>query len=122
MHGLFEAVPNFSAGRDPGVLAAIRRAIEGHARVLDVHADADHNRSVFTCVGGADGLVDGLAAGIAVAGALGLAALGIGTGVASAAPPMPGTQRAQDQRPRPGPRGGPGWAPPPPPPPAPFYG
>jgi len=67
MHGLLEAVPNFSVGRDPGVLAAIRRAIEGHARVLDVHADADHNRSVFTCVGGADGLVDGLAAGIAVA-------------------------------------------------------
>ena len=44
-----------------------------------------------------------IAAGIAIAGALGLAAHGIGTGVANAAPPMAGTQ----------------WAPPPP---APFYG
>ncbi|HEX3330973.1 MAG TPA: hypothetical protein VHS27_13705 [Gaiellales bacterium] len=67
MHGLLEAVPNFSVGRDRAVLAAIRAAVEGHARVLDVHADADHNRSVFTCVGGADELVDGLEAGIAVA-------------------------------------------------------
>lgn len=67
MRGLLEAVPNFSVGRDGAVLAAIHDAIEGHARVLDVHADADHNRSVFTCVGAADGLVDGLEAGIAVA-------------------------------------------------------
>jgi glutamate formiminotransferase / 5-formyltetrahydrofolate cyclo-ligase len=67
MRGLLEAVPNFSVGRDLDVLAAIRAAIEAHARVLDVHADADHNRSVFTCVGDADGLVEGLEAGIAVA-------------------------------------------------------
>jgi hypothetical protein len=44
-----------------------------------------------------------IAAGIAVAGALGLAALGIGIGVANAAPPMPGTQWAQDWGPGPGP-------------------
>jgi glutamate formiminotransferase / 5-formyltetrahydrofolate cyclo-ligase len=67
MRGLLEAVPNFSVGRDLDVLAAIRGAIERHARVLDVHADADHNRSVFTCVGDADGLVAGLEAGIAAA-------------------------------------------------------
>ena len=67
MPGLLEAVPNFSVGRDLDVLAAIRAAVEAHARVLDVHADADHNRSVFTCVGDADGLVEGLAAGIAAA-------------------------------------------------------
>lgn len=67
MRGLLEAVPNFSVGRDLDVLAAIRAAIEAHARVLDVHADADHNRSVFTCVGEADGLVEGLEAAIAVA-------------------------------------------------------
>jgi glutamate formiminotransferase len=70
MRGLLEAVPNFSVGRDPDVLAAIRAAIEPRARVLDVHADADHNRSVFTCAGAADGLVEGLAAGIAVAAGL----------------------------------------------------
>jgi glutamate formiminotransferase / 5-formyltetrahydrofolate cyclo-ligase len=67
MRGLLEAVPNFSVGRDLDVLAAIRAAIERHARVLDVHADADHNRSVFTCVGDGAGLVEGLEAGIAVA-------------------------------------------------------
>jgi glutamate formiminotransferase len=67
MRGLLEAVPNFSVGRDLDVLAAIRAAIEAHARVLDVHADADHDRSVFTCVGDAGGLVNGLEAGIAVA-------------------------------------------------------
>jgi glutamate formiminotransferase / 5-formyltetrahydrofolate cyclo-ligase len=67
MQNLLEAVPNFSEGRDQAVLAAIREAIEGYARVLDVHADADHNRSVFTCVGEPQGLVDGLAAAVAVA-------------------------------------------------------
>jgi glutamate formiminotransferase len=67
MRGLIESVPNFSEGRDGPTLDAIRRALAEHARVLDVHADADHNRSVFTCVGTAAGLVDGLAAAIAVA-------------------------------------------------------
>ncbi len=70
MQNLLEAVPNFSEGRDQGVLAAIREAIEGHARVLDVHADADHNRSVFTCVGEPNGLVSGLARAVAVAARL----------------------------------------------------
>jgi len=67
MRGLLEAVPNFSVGGERSKKDAIRTAIEGHARVLDVHADPDHNRSVFTCVGAADQLVDGLDAGIAVA-------------------------------------------------------
>ena len=68
-----------------------------------------------------------LAAGAAIAGALGFAAVGVGSGVANAAPPTPGAQWAQD----PGWGYGPGWhgggrgpgfwAPPPPPPP-PFYG
>lgn len=61
------------------------------------------------------------AAGIAVAAALGLAALGIGSGVATAAPGAPGTQFVQDRwghGPGPGPWGGPGWGPPP----APYYG
>jgi glutamate formiminotransferase / 5-formyltetrahydrofolate cyclo-ligase len=67
MQNLLEAVPNFSEGRDADVLAAIREAIDGHARVLDVHADGDHNRSVFTCVGGSRELVDGLVAAVEVA-------------------------------------------------------
>jgi hypothetical protein len=69
-----------------------------------------------------------IAAGTAVAGALGLAALGLGSGVANAAPSpvQSGTAFAQDagwgHGPRPGGPwgpggwgGGPGWAPPPPP-------
>jgi glutamate formiminotransferase len=46
------AVPNVSEGRDPEVLAAIGRAFaDGGARVLDVHTDPDHHRSVFTLAG-----------------------------------------------------------------------
>jgi glutamate formiminotransferase len=67
MRELLEAVPNFSEGRDRETLKAIRSAIERHARVLDVHADGDHNRSVFTCAGEPQGLVDGLTAAVAVA-------------------------------------------------------
>ena len=65
---LMEAVPNFSEGRDQTVLDSIRSAMtDAGGRVLDVHSDADHNRSVFTCVGDPDSLVEALAAGIAVA-------------------------------------------------------
>jgi glutamate formiminotransferase len=62
-----ESVPNFSEGRDPVTIDAIGAAIARHARLLDVHADADHNRSVFTLVGSEDELADALLAGIAVA-------------------------------------------------------
>ena len=65
---LLEAVPNFSEGRDASVLDAIGSAMgDAGGRVLDVHADGDHNRSVFTVAGGPDELVEALAAGIAVA-------------------------------------------------------
>jgi glutamate formiminotransferase / 5-formyltetrahydrofolate cyclo-ligase len=66
MRGLLESVPNFSTG-DPDTVAAIRAAVALHARVLDVHVDADHNRSVLTCVGAPDALVEGLAAAIETA-------------------------------------------------------
>jgi glutamate formiminotransferase / 5-formyltetrahydrofolate cyclo-ligase len=62
-----EAVPNFAEGRDGGTIEAIALALSARARLLDVHADADHNRSVFTLVGGADELEDALVAGIACA-------------------------------------------------------
>ena len=43
------AVPNISEGRDQSVVAAVGAAFEnGGARLLDVHVDPDHNRSVFT--------------------------------------------------------------------------
>jgi glutamate formiminotransferase len=62
-----EAVPNFSEGRDRGTLEALGEALGGHARVLDVHVDGDHNRSVFTLAGQAGELVAALVAGIACA-------------------------------------------------------
>jgi glutamate formiminotransferase / 5-formyltetrahydrofolate cyclo-ligase len=62
-----ETVPNFSEGRDLATIDALAEALGSRARLLDVHADADHNRSVFTLVGSAQELVDALIAGIACA-------------------------------------------------------
>ena len=62
-----ESVPNFSEGRDRATIDALAEALAGSARLLDVHSDADHNRSVFTLVGSADELVEALLAGIACA-------------------------------------------------------
>lgn len=64
---MLEAVPNFSEGRDEPTLEALREALSAPARLLDVHVDADHHRSVFTLVGGPDELVETLLAGIACA-------------------------------------------------------
>jgi glutamate formiminotransferase len=62
-----EAVPNFSEGRDRATIDAIGNALNEHARLLDVHSDADHNRSVYTLVGRPEDLVAALLAGIACA-------------------------------------------------------
>ncbi|HEV3391290.1 MAG TPA: hypothetical protein VG057_19855 [Solirubrobacteraceae bacterium] len=46
------AIPNVSEGRDQASIDAIARAFEtAHARLLDVHTDTDHHRSVFTLAG-----------------------------------------------------------------------
>ena len=62
-----ESVPNFSEGRDRATIEALADALGSPARLLDVHADEDHNRSVFTLVGSEDELVASLLAGIACA-------------------------------------------------------
>jgi glutamate formiminotransferase/glutamate formiminotransferase/formiminotetrahydrofolate cyclodeaminase len=62
-----ESVPNFSEGRDRAAIDAIGAALSARARLLDVHADPDHNRSVFTLVAEDGQLVEALVAGIAVA-------------------------------------------------------
>jgi glutamate formiminotransferase/glutamate formiminotransferase/formiminotetrahydrofolate cyclodeaminase len=49
------------------VVDALRGALSSPARLLDVHVDADHHRSVFTLVGEPDELVETLLAGIACA-------------------------------------------------------
>jgi glutamate formiminotransferase len=62
-----ESVPNFSEGRDPATIDAIAEALAAEARLLDVHTDADHNRSVFTLVGTESELVAALLGAIRVA-------------------------------------------------------
>ncbi len=62
-----EAVPNFSEGRDRATIDAIGEALAAQARLLDVHSDADHNRSVYTVVGSEEELVAALLSGIACA-------------------------------------------------------
>ena len=57
-----EAVPNFSVStaHDADAVQAIDAALRRRVSVLDVHSDADHNRTVFTAVGVADALTDAL--------------------------------------------------------------
>ena len=66
---LVECVPNFSEGRRPDVVAAIRDAIaavEG-THILDVSSDASHNRSVITFVAPVERAVDAALAGMRAA-------------------------------------------------------
>jgi glutamate formiminotransferase len=64
---LLEAVPNFSEGRDPAVIDALAAAAAIHARLLNVHADADHNRTVLTLVAEQGPLVAAVVAAARVA-------------------------------------------------------
>jgi len=66
---LVECVPNFSEGRDPGVIAALRDAIAGTpgAQVLDVSSDASHHRTVITFVATLDAAVPAALAAMRVA-------------------------------------------------------
>jgi glutamate formiminotransferase / 5-formyltetrahydrofolate cyclo-ligase len=54
---LFEAVPNFSEGRDEAKIGRIVAAVEG-VRVLGLHSDPDHNRSVLTFAGEEDAVLE----------------------------------------------------------------
>jgi glutamate formiminotransferase len=66
------AVPNVSEGRDAGTIAAIGQAFAGGGReggtssgvrLLDVHSDGDHHRSVFTLAGQPGDLADAVLRG-----------------------------------------------------------
>ncbi len=63
------AVPNVSEGADPVVLEAIAAAFteRGDARILDVHSDADHGRTVLTLAGAPGRLSRALGRGAAAA-------------------------------------------------------
>ena len=60
-----ESVPTVSEGRDQEVLERLRVAFSTPARLLDVHSDWDHHRSVFTVAGSGEQLVATLFEGIA---------------------------------------------------------
>ncbi|HEX2196691.1 MAG TPA: glutamate formiminotransferase [Actinomycetota bacterium] len=56
------AVPNVSEGRDAATIAQLAASVrEAGARVLDVHSDAVHNRTVVTAVGDPQKLVEAMA-------------------------------------------------------------
>lgn len=57
------AVPNISEGREAGRIASLREGFSRGARLLDVHADPDHDRAVFTLAATPGPLRDALVAG-----------------------------------------------------------
>src|SRR5258708_23176466 len=65
-HHLCESVPNSSEGTRADVIAELAGAA-GRADVIDVDADADHNRVVISVVGQAPQLLDALVASVQVA-------------------------------------------------------
>jgi len=66
---VFQCVPNFSEGRDAAVVAAIADAVRqtSGALLIDFSADPDHNRSVATILGSADGILRAVLAAARVA-------------------------------------------------------
>jgi glutamate formiminotransferase len=69
MEPIVECVPNFSEGRDVGIVCAINQAIGSVAgvRVLDQTMDADHHRSVITFAGSPGAVVEAAVRGAAKA-------------------------------------------------------
>jgi glutamate formiminotransferase len=59
------AIPNVSEGRDQAVIDALTTAFD--ARLLDVHSDPDHHRSVFTLAGEPGTLAEAIKTGARVA-------------------------------------------------------
>jgi glutamate formiminotransferase len=61
---LFEAVPNFSEGKDQAKISRITDAVQDvpGVRVLGLHSDPDHNRSVLTFAGDEDAVLSGAVA------------------------------------------------------------
>lgn len=62
------AIPNVSEGREPASIDAIAAGFAGGcARLLDVHRDPDHNRSVYTLAGPPGSLAEAVLGGARVA-------------------------------------------------------
>ena len=61
---LFEAVPNFSEGRDLVKISRIVEAVRAvpGVKILGIHSDPDHNRSVLTFAGEGEAVLSGAVA------------------------------------------------------------
>lgn len=69
---IVECVPNFSEGRDSHIIQSIANEIDTvpNLKVLDIHSDADHNRSVITFIGSPEAVAEGAIAGVRAAARL----------------------------------------------------
>ena len=69
---MLESVPNFSEGRDAGVVEKIANAIAGTPGValLGYELDTDHNRSVITFAGDNSAVIEGAVRGVVEAAKL----------------------------------------------------
>lgn len=58
MLGIIESIPNFSEGRDPGVIEQLENALTATRGValLDRHRDEDHHRCVLTVAGSVESM------------------------------------------------------------------
>jgi glutamate formiminotransferase / formiminotetrahydrofolate cyclodeaminase len=71
MSTLVECVPNFSEGRNQGVVDAIIEAMKvPGVYLLDRESDADHNRSVITLIGDAESVAEAAIRGVGKAAEL----------------------------------------------------
>ncbi|MCA1840758.1 MAG: hypothetical protein ABR507_12335 [Actinomycetota bacterium] len=55
--GVFECVPNVSEGAHSDLIEELKLVASASAKIVDLHFDVDHGRSVFTLFGPKDGLV-----------------------------------------------------------------
>jgi glutamate formiminotransferase / formiminotetrahydrofolate cyclodeaminase len=69
MTAIVECVPNFSEGRDAGIIEAIGTAVRGTSdvKLLSIEPDKDYNRTVVTFIGSPDGIVEAAFRATAVA-------------------------------------------------------
>ncbi len=57
---IIECIPNFSEGKDPGIVESIADAARvEHVKVLNFSMDVDHNRSVLTFIGPPEAVLQG---------------------------------------------------------------
>lgn len=72
MKKIVECVPNFSEGRNPEIITAIREAMiaVAGAHLLHETSDSDHNRTVYTLAGSPDVMLEAMFQGIKIASEL----------------------------------------------------